>query len=247
MSEHRRFFVKPEDIDDETVVLAGGAARQIARVLRLTIGDSIEVLDGSGYEHEARIASLSRGEVVGTIVGRRMCPGEPAIRLTLAVCLPKSDKIEIIVQKATELGASELVVVRSERTVANPSTERLNERLIRWERIAAEAAEQSGRGKLPRIRPLVGFDELMDEIPGCDLAVVAWEQETESSLKDVLRANSGARSVMVIIGPEGGLTESEVERARASGARSASLGKRLLRVETAAIAACAAVMYEIGD
>ena len=246
MGEHRRFFIKPEDISGETAVLTGSAARQITKVLRLKEQDWVWVLDGSGNEHKARISSLSKGEVTATIVSTRTCPNEPNVCLTLAVCLPKHDKLELIVQKGTELGISEVVIVGSERTVALPNTRKLNDRLARWERIAAGATEQCGRGRIPLIRPMMKFGELTEEIAGFDLAVLAWEQETDTSLKDVLRKNAGVHSVMLIIGPEGGLTEGEVGRAKAAGAKCASLGKRLLRVETAAIAACAAVMYELG-
>ena len=118
MSNHRRFFVRPEQIAGEMAVLTGSQARQIAKVLRLTEGDHICLLDGSGVEHQAVITALSSGEVTARIVGTGACETEARIKLRLAVCLPKGDKIELIVQKCTELGISELIVVRSERTVA---------------------------------------------------------------------------------------------------------------------------------
>ena len=152
MGEHRRFFVDPECVSDTSVEITGGAARQIAKVLRLDTGDRIWVMDGSGCECEAEISSLSKDAVSARILSRRTCPNEPAVHLTLAACMPKSDKLELIVQKCTEVGMSDLLIVDSERTVARPDGPRMAGRMARWRRIAAEAAEQCGRGSRSGIR-----------------------------------------------------------------------------------------------
>jgi 16S rRNA (uracil1498-N3)-methyltransferase len=245
VSGHRRFFIAPGQIDGDRAVITGDAVRQIKRVLRLKEGDSISLLDASGAEFEARIASLSAGSITAEILGSRRCAAEPRIRLSLAVCLPKGDKIELIVQKCTELGISELVVASSERSVPRVDSPKAAERLGRWRRIATEAAEQCGRGRVPEIGGIVEFADLADLIRESPLALLAWEGDGGAPLRDVLRTHAGAGSVMLIIGPEGGLTEDEAHVATDAGAVLVSLGRRILRCETAAIAACAAVMYEL--
>ena len=245
MGEHRRFFVSPEQISGDNAVLTGDTARQISKVLRLREGDCICLLDGSGIEHNARISAVSRDEVEARIFETGSCANEARLRLTLAICHPKGDKLELIVQKATELGISRVVIVNSERTVARPEDSKIAERLVRWRRIAAEAAEQSCRSCIPEIDGVVGFEELIDSVSGYQLALVAWEDENETSLRDVIRGKPDVESVLLIIGPEGGLTNKEVEDAKAAGARCVTFGKRVLRSETAAIAGCAAIMYEL--
>lgn len=245
MSNHRRFLIDPEQIRDSTAELTGATARQIMNVLRLKEDDTICLLDGGGLEHTARIKALSKDTVQAGIESTSQCANEPKLRLTLAVCLPKGDKLDLIVGKCTELGISGLIVVESERTVARPDASKAAARIARWRKIAAEAVEQSGRGVIPACEGIVEFSEVVERIGDYSLALVAWEDERSVMLREALRENAGAESVLLIVGPEGGLTENEVELARAAGARSVSLGKRRLRTETAAIAACAAIMYEM--
>jgi len=242
---HRRFFIDPCRIDGDTAEITGDTVRQIVRVLRLRNGDSICLLDGQGTEFDARIIALSAGSVTARILGSRHCEGEPRVRLSLAVCLPKGDKIELIVQKCTELGISELVVVSSQRTVARIPAEKTQTKLARWRKIAREAAEQCGRAAAPGVEGILHIGDLAELIPTLPLVLVACERRETPPLKDVLRQNAEAGSLMVIVGPEGGLTEEEARLVVEAGAVPVSLGRRILRCETAAIAACAAVMYEL--
>jgi 16S rRNA (uracil1498-N3)-methyltransferase len=244
MANHRRFFIDPKQISGDEAVITGEIGRQIRTVLRLKVGDTIRLLDGSGAEHEARIASLSKSQVTARIVGTNQCASEPAVRLTLAVCVPKAGKLELVVGKCTELGISSVLLVTSERSVPRIEPAKAADRLARLQRIAVESAEQSGRGVYPDVGGIIDFAELPARIAEHELALLAWEDETRTTLKQALREHSGARSVMLIVGPEGGLTEREAQLARDAGARCVTLGKRTLRCETAAIAACAAVMYE---
>lgn len=245
MGDHRRFFVRPEQISGDSAILTGDLAHQIGRVMRLKEGDRLCLLDGLGAEYEASITGLSKGEVTARITGSGRCLGEPTISLTLALCLLKGDKVELVVQKCSELGISQIAIVRSERSVARPEAGRMDARLERWRRIAAEAAEQSGRGLAPGVRWFEDFAEIAPLIEEHALSLIAWEDEDRTSIRQALQASSGAASAMAVIGPEGGLSEREVELARSHGARCVSLGKRVLRAETAAIAACAAIMYEL--
>ena len=245
MRNHRRFFVKPGQIQADEAVIVGSIARQICKVLRLKTGDPITLLDGLGSIYEAEIESGTCECVKARIVERRQSVNEPRLRLVLASCVPKSDRMELIVQKCTELGISGIELVQSERTITRPDEAGNARKLDRWRKIATEAAEQCGRSKPPILNGVLAFAELVRLIPTFPLAIVAWEEELAVSLGEVLREKHGIDSALVIIGPEGGLTESEVEMAKAAGAVSVSLGGRLLRTDTAAIAACAAVMYEL--
>lgn len=245
MGNHKRFFVYPQNISGGIATITGQTARQMSQVLRMREGDAIVLLDGTGCRYDARITSITKSEIKAEITETRCCVNEPALKLTLAIGHPKGDKLELIVQKATELGISNIVVIDSERTVARPDSSKVKDRLARWQRIAMEAAEQSGRCRSPEVSGVLTYADLMTRLGDYDLAIVAWEDETGTTLKGLLREHKEAKSILLVVGPEGGLTEDEVESARRSGAKCASLGGRILRCETAAIAACAAIMYEI--
>ncbi len=194
MADHRRFFVEPDVIGEQEAVLEGAVARQIAKVLRLKAGDAIVLLDGLGGVYSAEIAAMSAGAVRARILGGESDVNEPRLKLTLASCLPKSDRIEHIVGKCTELGISEIALVQSERTIARPDADNIDKRLSRLRRIATEAAEQCGRARAPEVRGMLGFAELVEMAPRFDLAIVPWEEEDGLSLRDALRGrNVGVR------------------------------------------------------
>lgn len=245
MGDHRRFFIEPDQIADGTARITGETAHQIARVLRLRKEETIRLLDGCGNEHQARITDVSGDEVVAEILSSGLCDREPRVHLTLVVCMPKSDKLELIVQKCSELGISRLVVANSERVISRPDASKASAKMARWRKIAAEAAEQCGRGAVAELEGIVEFGELADIVKASPLAMVAWEDDRHTPLKGVLHANAGVESVTLIVGPEGGLTEREVDFLKQAGAVCVTLGKRILRCETAAVAACAAIMYEL--
>lgn len=245
MSRHRRFLIDADRIVAGEALISGDAAHRIANVLRLKAGDHVALLDGSGWEHEAELMSISGDEVRARIIETKKCGGEPGLKLTLAVCLPKSDKLDLIVQKCTELGISRMIVVDSERCVARLDPVKAEDRLRRWRRIAGEAAEQAGRARPPEVDGVVGYGELAAQICSHGTGLLAWEDEKHTSLKEALAGHKDGDAVLLIVGPEGGLTEREAELARQAGAKCVSLGRRTLRCETAAIAACAAIMYEI--
>ncbi|MEN6356953.1 MAG: 16S rRNA (uracil(1498)-N(3))-methyltransferase [Armatimonadota bacterium] len=245
MANHRRFLINPNQINGSDAVISGETARQITKVLRLKEGDMICLLDGLGNEHSALITSISKDHVSTRIITTNLCDREPKLRLTLAICLPKGDRLDLIVQKCAELGISKYIIVNSERVVTRLDESKAADRLARWRKIAGEAVEQCGGARLPEVNGIISFSELPSEIKKNDLALVAWEEEQSVSLKGALQENAGAKSVMLIIGPEGGLTEDEVETAKSVGAVCVSLGRRVLRTETAAIAGCAAILYEL--
>ena len=168
------------------------------------------------------------------------------MRITVYVAFPKQDKLEHIVQKATELGAAEIAVFPSERCVSRPDGKALKTKLPRWEKIAASAAEQSGRGRIPRVRTLPNWQAVLDEAKACDLPLFFYELEAENALHRLLLGRQW-RSAAIITGPEGGFSEREAAQAVQAGLLSASLGTRILRCETAPLAALSALLFAANE
>lgn len=244
-----RFFVPPELIDGESVTLVGDVADQLVRVLRARPGEQIVVLDDTGWEYMVTLESLSRRKVQGRVTKRLQSKGEPRVRITLYQAVLKADRFELVLQKGTELGVSEFVPVFCARSVPKADGHGKTTRYQRWMRIIAEAAEQSSRGRLPSLKPAVEFSDACELADG--LALIPWEEESGTGLKSAIEewihAGRAASPVSLFTGPEGGLTRNEIERARASGIVPVSLGRRILRAETAAIAATTAILYEAGE
>lgn len=242
-----RFFVPPSNIGGGRVTLTADAARQLTRVLRASHGDTIIALDGSGYEYRVTLDVVSPKQASGVIRDIYTTNGEAQLRITLYQGLMKADRFEYVLQKGTELGISRFVPIVCERTVARSAI--TVARAGRWRRIIREAAEQSGRCRLPALDSAVSFGKACDSI--VKPAIIGWECERNSGIKDVLlcqKANiEDAQSIGIVIGSEGGLTEAEVAQALSRGITPVSLGRRILRAETAGIIAAAAALYEMGE
>jgi 16S rRNA (uracil1498-N3)-methyltransferase len=207
-------------------------------------GDRIIVLDNSGWEYEVELESVTRGYVEGVVRGRRLAVAEPRTRVTLYQALLKGEKFEFILQKCTELGVVGFVPILCERCVVGHLNDVSVRKLSRWQRIVAEAAEQSRRGKLPTLEPLVLFQQACQSARG--LSLIAYEGEGASGLRAALQGRN-LPSVNIFIGPEGGFSPSEVDFARSCGIVPISLGSRVLRAETAGLVAATAIFYECGD
>jgi 16S rRNA (uracil1498-N3)-methyltransferase len=228
------------------VRLHGDVARQLKTVLRLQPGDEIIVLDDLGQEWQVRLTQLSRDTVEGQLLAQRSAPGEPTLHVTLYQGMLKADKFEWVLQKATELGVSRFVPTLCHRSVVNRA-EDLSGKQTRWQRIIREAAEQSRRGRLPVLEsplPLAqALHQAAQATPPGALRLMAWEEAVEPSLKTVLSAVR-PQTAALFVGPEGGFTTAEAQLAKESGLQLVTLGPRILRAETAAIAVCAAIFYQ---
>jgi len=222
--------------------------RYIRNVLRLGEGDPLILFSGQGVEYGAVIRTVSRDAVVADIVDRKDI-GDSGIRITLAQAMPKGPKMDFIIQKAVELGVSRVIPFDSSRSIPKLSGDKARSRTARWQKIALEACRQCGRGDIPEIMEIRAFYEMI-EMPGeSDLKLILWEEESGVGIRDVLR-NEPSQSTggfFVIVGPEGGFSKEEVEAARRKGCLSVSLGHRVLKVETAAIAILAILQYERGS
>jgi 16S rRNA (uracil1498-N3)-methyltransferase len=240
-----RFFVPPETLGGgPPVVLPERLAHQLARVLRLTPGDRIVLLDGGGDEWLVRLTAVAPARVEGLIERRQPGAGEPRPRLTLYQAPLKGDQFDYVLQKGTEVGLAAIVPVLTERTIARAIDER---KLARWRRIVQEAAEQAGRAALPAVRPPLSWAAACQALRGHP-ALVLWEGERALGLGAALRGLPHPPTALaLLVGPEGGLSEGEVAQARAAGLAVVTLGPRRLRAETAGLVAASAVLYASGD
>ena len=237
-----RFFVEPGALEQPQVCLTGENA-QHARVLRLRFGEQVLLCDGCGGE------ALCRVEADGltlSVLERRACQTEPKVKVSVYMAFPKADKLEHVIQKATELGAFEIVTFPSARCVSKPDEKSLKKKLERWQKIAASAAEQSGRGILPRVEVVPSYRAALERCVRADKALLFYENEHAVTLRMALESGSFS-TVSLLTGPEGGLEEREVELARELGMQICTLGSRILRCETAPLCALSAVMYHTGE
>lgn len=223
------------------LVIGGSAARHISRVLRHTAGDRVMVTDGHGTELTVELSAVSATRVEGKVLGQRLRPREPRHSVVLAQALLKGDKLAEVVETVTELGVVEVIPFVSRRTVAQLSSGRLK----RLYHVAASGLETAMRTVLPRISDCVVFNGLLERISAAGQALVAYEGETRQGIDDVLDAD--ADSVLLVVGPEGGFSDDEVDRMKQAGAETFSLGPRRLRAETAAAVAVALCLQRFGD
>jgi len=247
MSTHR-FFIPRDYFNERDIRLPENIQTQVRKVLRLKTGDKMDVLDGSGEVFHTRLVEKDNGELSVEIIGRDWARGEPAVHLTLAVALTQREKFEWILQKGTEIGVSIFQPFISSRTLIQ-KTSQSGRKEQRWKEILREASEQSGRGRIPQINPILHLEEVLtsvSELPKTTLA--AWTDTSQPNLKTALsKLGKDFRQLTVITGPEGGFSPEEHEWMRAAGVQPFNLGDRVLRMETAAILAPALVLYELGE
>ncbi|GGN96852.1 RsmE family RNA methyltransferase [Saccharibacillus kuerlensis] len=248
----QRYFVEKEQFEENKVRILGEDARHIGRVMRGRPGDKIIVCDGADRLVLAELESVETGEVIAVAVEEIAEKSEARFRVDIAQSLPKGDKLETVIQKCTEIGANAFVPFLSERTVVQYDAKKEEKRLQRWSKIAKEAAEQSHRSRIPQVSQPLTYKQLLKTFGSYDLVLFCYEKEDGLQLRDIVRPFAeqrpdGEANVLLVVGPEGGFAEREADEAAAAGAKIAGLGKRILRAETAGMAALSCILYESGE
>ena len=242
-----RFHIRPEAIQADRIVFDEQETRHLARVLRLRPGDVVQVVDGQGTEFTVRLESVEARRAAGTILARSSSVTESPLAITLAQGIPKGDKMEWIVRSVTELGVCRIVPLLTERSIVRLEPGRWRDRARRWQRVAKEAAKQCGRAVIPSVEAPRSFQEFAAADWSVDLALCLWEGE-HRGLSEVLQATPGpVGSALLVVGPEGGLARQEVETLEAGGFKSAGLGPRILRTETAGPVGVSLLQARFGD
>lgn len=238
-----RFFV--ESIENDFIEITGDDARHIALSLRMKKGENLVLCDGKGKEADAVIREAFPESVVLDITERRNSASEPETEVILYQALPKFDKLEYIIQKSVELGVSKIVPVLTSRCISRPDEKTMKKKLERLRKIADEAAKQSGRGKLPEVGELLSFKNAVLEMEKAETSIFFFEH-AQYPLREIMEKRTGGKIAMMV-GSEGGFSDDEAKYAFEHGAMIASLGPRILRCETAPVAALSAIMYAAGE
>ena len=240
-----RFFVDPEAMLSDFLVLTGTNADH-AKVLRIKNGEKVMVCDGKGNECCCTVSDVSPGQISLVVDERMKSANEAAVKANVYMAFSKGDKFEHVVQKATELGAREIVAFPAARCVSKPDEKSLHKKQQRWQKIAESAAEQCGRGYIPEVLVIDSYSAALNRAAQADLAILFYENERAATLHGALEERD-YNSISLVTGPEGGLEPSEVEQALSAGLRVCTLGRRILRCETAPLCALSAVMYDSGE
>ena len=240
-----RFFVPKEEIGENFLVLTGENAAH-AKVLRLKNGDEVTVCDGEGTDYRCTVSDVAPQQV--SLVVQAVCPAESEARVKCSVYMAfaKGDKFEHVIQKATELGAHEIVCFPSARCVSRPDEKSLKKKLERWQKIAASAAEQSRRGLIPKVTALSSYKEALAQAAQADLAVCFYENEERLTFRAAI-GDADFSTAAILTGPEGGFETAEIQMAQEAGLKICTLGRRILRCETAPLCALSALMYASGE
>ena len=240
-----RFFVPKKEIGSSFLVLTGENAAH-ARVLRLKNGDTVTVCDGEGTDYACTVSDTSNGQICLVVHREDVSQSEAAVACSVYMAFAKADKFEHVIQKATELGACELVCFPSARCVSRPDEKALAKKLDRWQKIAASAAEQSGRGRIPRVIVLSSYAQALARAAQAELAVCFYENEERLTFRAAIEA-APFHTAAILTGPEGGFEPEEIRQAAEAGLKICTLGSRILRCETAPLCALSALMYATGE
>lgn len=239
-----RFFAEPSAIGEKEIVLTGTDVNHIRNVLRMRVGEEVLISDGRGKDYHCELTSLGEDEVVARICWVLDGNAELPCEIILYQGLPKGDKMEFIIQKCVELGVSRIVPVNTKRTIVKLDAKKEQARIKRWAGISESAAKQSGRGVIPEVTGVKSFAEALKEAQELDICLISYELAKDMAhTRELLSGIKPGMSVGVFIGPEGGFEESEVEQAMAAGAKPITLGRRILRTETAGMAVLAMLVY----
>jgi len=245
----RKFFVKSEQVNNDKIEITGEDVNHIRNVLRLTKCEKIKICDtGNSKNYICEINDISKEEVICNIIEEVSGEAEGNVILHIYQGLPKADKMELIIQKGTELGVSEFIPVNFKRSIVKISEKDEKKKIDRWQKIAEVAAKQSGRDIIPTIRNIENIKNICNNINEYDIVLVAYELEEQNYIKNELlkiKNNNTNYRIAIVIGPEGGIDEEEINLLKSAGAKIVSLGKRILRTETVALQVSSIIMYEL--
>lgn len=242
-----KFFVNPSNIFENNIIIDGEDVKHITKVLRLSKKDDITICDGFGFDYLAEIEKIENNLVYTKILSKTKNLSEPKINITLFQGLPKSDKMEYIIMKATELGISQIIPVVTKNTVVKIEDKKEKNKVERWNKISLQASKQSGRGLVPNVGCVIDFDKAISQIKNYDLAIIPYELEKNNKLKNVLSKNETLKNIAVFIGPEGGFDQSEIKNATNNNVIPVTLGNRILKTETAGISVLSILMYHYNE
>ena len=243
-----RFFVDRSQVQGEEIVIQGNDVNHIKNVLRMRPGDELSLSDGEGVDYFCKISSIERDEVRVNIENSWNSYVELPVKLYLFQGLPKGDKMELIIQKAVELGVYEIIPVRTKRAIVKLDDKKESKKIARWQQIAEGGAKQSGRGLIPEVKSVMNFAEALKYAASLDAALIPYEKaEGIEKTREVVHGLKGKKSVAVFIGPEGGFDETEIEAAMSAGVCPVTLGRRILRTETAGLTMLSILMFEFEE
>ncbi len=240
-----KFFVFNNLIKDDKVFIDGENVNHIINSLRCKIGEEIEISTGDGFDYLCKIEEISKDLVIAKIIDCFGNESEPNVKITLYQGLPKAEKMELIIQKSIELGIDEIVPINTDRTIVKLAGKE-EKKLARWNKIAEAAAKQSRRGKVPKVRSVINFSQAIQQASKNDINIIPYEKEEKNSIKNIIKGFDG-ESIGIFIGPEGGFSEKEIEIAIKNNIKPITLGKRILRTETAGFITTAILLYELEE
>lgn len=244
-----KFFVKSNQINENTIKIIGTDVNHIANVLRLKIDDEIQVCnEDNGTNYRTKIIEINKEMVNCNILDEIETNSEASIHINILQGLPKAEKMELIIQKCTELGVNEITPVEMERCIVKLDNKSASKKQERWQKIAEVAAKQSGRNKIPKINSVTNIKNICNMLENYDIVLVPYENERNTTLKEVLKKlPKNNLRIAIIIGPEGGFEEKEIKTLEQNNCKIVTLGNRILRTETVAITMTSVIMYELGD
>ena len=243
----RRFFIENRFIDGQSAQITGKDVNHLKNVLRLKVGEKVNVFDGTGIEYHAEIASIEPGVILIDLNEPFTLNLDSPVKVTIGQGFLKDKKMDTLVRNLTELGMVKWIPFMASRSIPRPDKKRLAKRKERWQGIARESLKQCLLSRLPEINDTVSYDDLLALSDGCDLKIFFWEEETISLAEIPKKIKKTPESIFIMLGPEGGFTESEANKAKEKGFITASLGPRIMKADTASIAALTLVQYLFGD
>lgn len=246
-----KFFINNNQIDNNKIIITGKDVNHISNVLRMKIGEEIQVCDTeTSNNYLVKLQNIDKEKISCDIIEKIKSEAEPEINLKIFQGIPKSDKMELIIQKSTELGVKEIIPVQMERCVSKITSKDEKKKIERWQKISEMASKQSGRDIIPKVNNPIKVKDICNLINELDMMIVPYEKEEKYTFKNAIeeiKQNKNSKSsIGIVIGPEGGFDPNEINLLKNAGAKIVTLGKRILRTETVALAMASVIMYELG-